>query len=130
MEHVTTTRVRFNETDTQGIAHHANYLIWFELGRTEYMRSRGLPYSECERRGYRLVVVETGCRYRAHAKYDDVVSIRTRVAALMHASIRFEYVLEIEGRLVAEGFTLLASVDKTGWPTRLPKELAGILGAG
>lgn len=130
MEHVTTTRVRFNETDKQGIAHHANFILWFELGRTEYMRARGLAYSECEKRGWTLIVVETGCRYRGPVRYDEVVTIRTRVAQMMHASVRFEYALDVEGRGVAEGFTLLAAVDKTGWPTRLPKNLAEILDPG
>jgi acyl-CoA thioester hydrolase len=127
MEHVTQIRVRFGETDKMGVVYHAHFLVYFEQGRTEYMRAKGLAYSECERRGYRLVVVETGCRYRGNARYDEVVTIRTRVRELSGASMRFEYRLEVEGRPIAEGFTLLASIDAAGKPVRLPQELRQIL---
>jgi len=126
-DHITTTRVRFGETDKMGIVYHANFIVYFELGRTEYMRAKGLPYSECEKRGFRLVVVETGCRYKGSARYDEAITIRTRVTALGGATIRFEYDLDVDGRPIADGFTVLASIDAEGKPVRTPQELRAIL---
>ena len=126
-EHVTKTRVRFGETDKMGIVYHANYIIYFELGRTELMRAAGLPYSELERLGCKLVVTEARCRYRANAAYDEELTIRTRVSDMRHASVRFDYIVEAAGRLLAEGHTDLASVDPAGKPTRLPKELGRLV---
>jgi acyl-CoA thioester hydrolase len=83
--------------------------------------------SEAERRGWRLVVTEAGCRYRGNARYDEELSIRTRVTEIGHASVRFEYLLEATGRRLGEGFTVLASVDGDGKPTRLPQEIARLL---
>jgi acyl-CoA thioester hydrolase len=86
-------RVRYKETDQMGIAHHANYLVWFEIGRTDLCRAAGLPYSEIERRGYILVVTEISCRYRIPFHYDDEVVIRTRVAEMGSRSMKFLYEL-------------------------------------
>ncbi len=126
LDHVTVTRVRYGETDKMGIVYHANYVVYFELGRTELMRARGLAYSALERLGCRLVVTEVQCRYRANAAYDEELTIRTRVSEVRHASIRFDYRVEGAGRLLAEGYTELASVDAAGKPTRLPKELGSL----
>ncbi|MBI2933863.1 MAG: acyl-CoA thioesterase [Planctomycetes bacterium] len=123
---MTKTRVRLGETDLMGILYHPNYIMYFELGRTEFMRALGLPYSELEARGHRLVVTETGCRYRSSARYDDEVLIRTRMAEVRNATVRFEYVMSVADRVIAEGFTELASVDGGGKPTRLPQELRRI----
>ena len=79
-------RVRYAETDAMGGVHHANYFVWFELGRTEYTRAVGLPYREVETRGVRLVVIEASARFHAPARYDDVVVIRT--AEIGRASCR------------------------------------------
>lgn len=70
-------RVRYAETDAMGVVHHAAYLVWFELGRTEYTRAAGLPYREVESGGIRLVVVEATARFHRPARYDDVVLVRT-----------------------------------------------------
>ena len=71
------TRVRYAETDQMGVVYHSNYIIYFELGRTEAMRRIGITYSELEKRGYGLAVIETGARYRSAARYDDLLTIRT-----------------------------------------------------
>ena len=86
-------RVRYKETDQMGIAHHSNYLVWFEIGRTDLCRLAGLPYSEIERRGYILVVTDITCRYRIPYLYDDEVVIRTSVAEMASRSMKFHYEL-------------------------------------
>ncbi len=94
MKHVDSrTRVRYKETDQMGIAHHANYIVWFEIGRTDLCRATGFPYSEIERRGYLLVVTEVSCRFKIPFRYDDEVLIRTAVAEAASRSIKFHYEL-------------------------------------
>jgi acyl-CoA thioester hydrolase len=128
-EHTVAVRVRYGETDQMGVVYHARYLEYFETARTELLRTAGLAYAEMERRGIFLVVTEAACRYRSPARYDDVLRVRARVAALGKASVRFEYDLRTEddGRLVAEGHTELASVDARKRPVRLPEDVAGLL---
>jgi len=76
-----------------GIAHHSNYIVWFEIGRTDLCRETGFPYAEIERRGYLLVVTEVSCRFKIPFRYDDEVVIRTSVAEAASRSIRFDYEL-------------------------------------
>ncbi len=129
--HSVVTRVRYGETDQMGVVYHANYFLYFELGRTELMRAAGFPYAELERRGVFLVVTDAGCRYRAPARYDEELRIDTRVARLGKATVRFEYEVRGAGdRLLAEGHTELAAVDRsTQEPVRLPEEIAARLEA-
>ncbi|ANM31936.1 hypothetical protein ABI59_23780 [Acidobacteria bacterium Mor1] len=124
--HRTCTRVRYPETDRMGVAYHAHYLVWFELGRTEMMRAIGAPYGELEdEAGILFPVIEAGARYLRPARYDDVVAIDTTVRAVGGARVRFEYALsrEADGERLATGFTEHASVGRDGRPTRLPAEL-------
>ena len=105
MKHVESrTRVRYKETDQMGIAHHANYIVWFEIGRTDLCRATGIAYADIEARGYLLVVTEIGCRFRTPFRYDDEVLIRTSVAAAGSRSLTFAYEL-----YDAAGETLRAS---------------------
>jgi len=76
-----------------GIAHHSNYLVWFEIGRTDLCRETGIPYTEIERRGFLLVVTEIGCRYRTPFRYDDEVLIRTSVSEIGSRAMKFAYEL-------------------------------------
>jgi len=101
------TRVRYKETDQMGIAHHSNYLVWFEIGRTDFCRATGISYAEIERRGYILVVTEISCRFRTPFRYDEEVLIRTSVSAIASRSIRFAYELFSAGSedLHASGFS-------------------------
>ncbi|MGZ4778544.1 MAG: acyl-CoA thioesterase [Thermoanaerobaculia bacterium] len=87
------TRVRYKETDQMGIAHHSNYVVWFEIGRTDFCRVTGITYREIEARGMLLVVTEIGCRYRTPFAYDDEVLIRTSVAEAASRSLTFSYEL-------------------------------------
>lgn len=121
------TRVRYPETDRMGVAHHSHYLVWFELGRTEWMRDLGCPYGRLEDRdSLYFPVVEVGARYRRPARYDDVLAIRTRVVAVSGATVRFDYRVEDRDsrHLVATGYTIHAAVGADGRPRRVPDALA------
>jgi acyl-CoA thioester hydrolase len=84
----TTTRVRYAETDQMGVVYHSNYIIYFEIGRTEAMRSLGSAYVELERRGLVLAITEVGAKYHSPARYDDVLTIRTWLRELSKARLR------------------------------------------
>lgn len=107
-----------------GIAHHSNYLVWFEIGRTDLCREAGLPYAEIEHRGFLLVVTEIGCRYRLPFRYDDEVIIRTSVADAQSRAMRFAYDLyAADGELRASGFSSHLWLDReTRKPVRADPE--------
>ncbi len=111
--HETNVRVRYAETDKMGIVHHANYLVWFELGRSEVCRAKGFSYREMEADGALLVVAEAYCRYKSPAFYDDELTIRTKVEDLRSRSMRFVYQVfrEADQTLLAEGETLHVVTD-------------------
>jgi acyl-CoA thioester hydrolase len=120
------TRVRYKETDQMGIAHHSNYIVWFEIGRTDLCRLTGFPYAEIERRGLLLVVTEVGCRYRIPFRYDDEVLIRTAVVAVGSRMMRFAYELCNEnGTIVhASGHSTHLWLDKeTRKPVKAPADV-------
>jgi acyl-CoA thioester hydrolase len=108
------TRVRYKETDQMGIAHHSNYIVWFEIGRTDLCRATGITYREIEQRGMLLVVVEIGCRYVIPFHYDDEVVIRTSVAEAGSRSMTFAYELRNAAgdTLHATGFSKHFWVDR------------------
>ena len=119
-------RVRYKETDQMGIAHHANYIVWFEIGRTDLCRAVGFPYRDIEARGYILVVTETQCRYRVPYRYDDEVVIRTSVAEIASRSMKFAYELydATGATLHATGTSSHMWVDeKTRRPARADEEV-------
>ena len=119
-------RVRYKETDQMGIAHHANYIVWFEIGRTDLCREAGFPYPEIEERGYFLVVTEIGCRYQIPFRYDDEVRIRTSVSRLASRAITFAYELSCGDELRASGFSAHMWVDReTRKPVRAHEEVMG-----
>ena len=123
-------RVRYAETDQMGVAYHGEYLAWFEVGRTDLLRGRGMTYRELEARGVHLPVIEVGARYLKPARYDDLVEVRTRVAEHSLVRVRFEYELFREGTEgpLATGFTRHAALDDRGRPCRLPPEVRSLLG--
>ena len=127
-EQTVVVRVRYGETDQMGVVYHPNYLLYFETGRTELMRSAGVTYAEMEKAGVYLVVTEASCKYRAAAKYDQELRIVTRVDQVGKATIRFSYrVVGPDDALLAEGHTELASVNQSKSPVRLPKEVSELL---
>ena len=118
-------RVRYAETDKMGVVYYANYLVWFEVARTDLLRQAGWSYREMEAGGYVLPVVEAHCAYRQSARYDDELDIRTRGLMLSPVRLRFDYqvVRAADEALLAEGHTVHASLDTQGKPTRLPEQV-------
>ncbi|MDR2574644.1 MAG: acyl-CoA thioesterase [Desulfovibrio sp.] len=115
-------RVSYGETDTMGVLYYAEYLHLFERSRSEYIRWCGMGYSEVEARGIFLPVREAQCRYRAPARYDDLLYVRAGVSEWKRASLRFVYQIwdQDKMRLLAEGMTQHAFVDKAGRPVAIP----------
>ena len=132
MSLITRQRVRYAETDQMGIVYYANYLVWFELGRVELLRSLGLAYSQMEK-DHKLIlpVVEANCRYRAPARYDDEILIETRPAMLRGSVLKFAYrILREEGehhKLLAEGETIHVVCDGNLKKMPLPTQYATAL---
>ena len=120
--HVTELRVRYAETDQMGVVYHANYLVWCEAGRTEYIRAAGTPYAQLERDGVALAVVDVTMRCHAPAHYDEVIRVETRLSSVKSRMLTFDYVIahaETGQRLVSAR-TVLASIDRNGRITSIP----------
>jgi acyl-CoA thioester hydrolase len=119
-------RVRYAETDQMGVVYHSNYLVWFEIGRVELIRSMGLDYKQMEAEGCGIAVVDVHVRYRAPARYDDELMVRTTLLAVRGAVIRFGYkVLRVEdGMLLCEGETMHVVVGKDMKKRSLPPKYA------
>ena len=118
-----TIRVRYAETDRMGLLHHANYLVYFEQGRTELLRSQGIAYKELEDQGYLLVLTKVEVRYRRPAFYDDLLTVRTTVVRTTLVKVVHRYEVLRDGELLAEGETTLGCVDRTGRVQPLPELL-------
>lgn len=106
----TTIRVRYQETDQMGVVYHSNYFIWFEIGRTEFFRQLDLEYKVMEENNILVPVVDVSCKYKAPAKYDDEIIIKTRCESLKSVKIKFEYeiIRASDEKLLAEGYTVHA----------------------
>jgi len=118
-----TIRVRYAEVDRMGLLHHANYLVYFEQGRTELLRTLGLSYRDVEDQGYLLVLTKVEVRYRRPARYDDVLTVRTTAVKTTAVRIDHRYEVFRDGELLTEGATTLACVDREGRPQALPELL-------
>lgn len=118
-------RVRYSETDQMGVAHNKNYFEWFEIGRTEYIRQKKIPYKEIEKLGYYLVVVEAFCRYRRPLHYDDLFIIRVRLDELTAKKAVFSYELLTgnDQKLIASGYTVHIVTNPQGVVTFLPEDI-------
>lgn len=116
-------RVRYQETDAMGVLHHANYFTYFEMGRTELLRTTGRTYREIEEEGIFMVIVKIGANYKRPAKYDDVLRLRTNTVRVGAAKIEHEYQLFRGDELLADGHSTLACVDREGKVTRVPEWL-------
>jgi acyl-CoA thioester hydrolase len=121
--HDVTVRVRYAETDRMGLLHHANYFVYFEMARTEMLRHRGISYREIEDSGHLLVIIDIGCKFKRPAQYDDLLTIRAKVAKVTHVKIVHQYEVLRDGLLLAEGHSTLACVDREGRPQALPEIL-------
>jgi acyl-CoA thioester hydrolase len=120
-----TIRVRYAETDRMGLLHHANYLVYFEQGRTELLRSQGFSYRDIEDQGFFLVLTKVQVRYRSPAYYDDLLTLRTIVQRTTLVKIEHRYELYRGNVLLAEGETTLGCVNREGKVQPLPDSLQG-----
>lgn len=129
--HETPIRVLYAHTDKAGVVYYANYLEFFEAGRTEYFRSLGRSYADFEKDGILLTVAEASCRYLRPAEYDDLLTIRTWISRLRRTRIDFEYeVVGPDGQAVCQGKTVLACIDAVRRrPCELPEGMLALLGA-
>lgn len=126
MQHASTSefRVRYSETDQMGVVYHTNYLVWCEIGRTDFIRASGVTYAELERRGVLLAVAEASIRYHAGARYDDLVRVHTTLADVRSRAVTFDYVIANAdtGERLASARTVLVSLDRGGRPATLPDD--------
>lgn len=122
-------RVRYAETDAMRVVYYANYLVWFEVGRTDWLRDTGHTYAEMEAAGLRLPVISVHCDYHHSARYDDEMEIRTTARLASPARLAFDYavVRRADQVLVASGHTVHVAVDLTGRPVRLPGRVKELL---
>jgi acyl-CoA thioester hydrolase len=118
-------RVRYGDTDKMGISYYANYFVWFEAARTEYFRALGLPYTECEKKGFYLPVVETRAKYVSPSTYDDLLIVRTSVSEFRTSTMSFEYqVFKKDAmKLLATGDSVHVFVDRDMRPVRVPEDV-------
>jgi acyl-CoA thioester hydrolase len=123
-KNVTSYRVIYGDTDQMGVVYYANYLRWFEKGRSEFLRQIDLPYKTIEEQGLHFPVTEVSCRYFRSARYDDVITIATDLGR--RATLNFDYTISREGgsAALASGSTRHACVDADGRITRIPMNLA------
>jgi len=122
-------RVRYAETDKMGVVYYANYLVWFEVGRTDLLRTLGWTYREMEAAGIALPVIEAHCVYHRPARYDDEMEVRTEGRMLSPVRLEFDYqvVRSADATLTASGRTIHAAVDPAGKPCRLPLRIREVL---
>lgn len=131
LTHTTELRVRYAETDRMGIVYYANYLVWCEVGRVEFMRALGGNYADLEAQGYGLAVAEASVRYLAPARFDDTVRIETILVGVRSRAVSFDYVVSNAetGVRLATAHTALVSIDSSGRPTALPSEFRALFDA-
>jgi len=115
-------RVRYAETDQMGVVYHANYLVWCEVGRTDFIRARGMSYAEMERAGVGLAVSDMSARFHSAARYDDMIRVRTTVAEVRSRGITFDYLItkSSSGERLVSARTALVSIDRSGKLVALP----------
>jgi acyl-CoA thioester hydrolase len=127
----TEVRVRYAETDQMQVVYHSNYLIWCEVGRTDFMRQHGMSYAEMEKGGMGLTVSEFSVRLHASARYDDLVRIATTLTSVRSRQVTFEYLLTnaVSGERLATARTSLVSISPGGRPTAMPASVRARLDA-
>jgi len=123
MEHLLSIRVRYGECDPMGCVHHSRYLQYFEMGRIELLRAMGYSYAELEKAGVFFAVVKLEVRFRAPARFDDELTLRTKIVKQTSVRIDHEYELKRGEVVVAEGQTTIASVDREGKLQQIPEHL-------
>jgi len=129
----TTLQVRYAETDQMGVVYYANYLVWFEIGRTDFCRKHGFAYREMERQdGLYIMVAEARCRYKAPARYDDEIMVRTCLKGIRRRVLTFGYEVyrQATNEILAEGETVHVITDRDGHPRSLPDKYRELFVAG
>ena len=130
-EFLVSIRPRYGEVDSMGFVYHAHHLVYFDIGRTEFMRAHGVSYAELEKRGYRLPVVDVSLDYRRPAHYDQELEVAVWLEDLGRATVTFRYELwDAEGAVLASGRTRLGCIDAAGRPTALPADAHDALASG
>jgi acyl-CoA thioester hydrolase len=136
MESHSEIRVRYAESDQMGVAYHANYLIWCEVGRTDFIRELGMTYAEMEREGVLLAVADAHVRFHASARYDDRVRIATRLSGVRSRMVTFSYDISrlapdgSPSERLASATTTLVALDAAGKPAALPPAIRALLARG
>ncbi|HUU34229.1 MAG TPA: thioesterase family protein [Vicinamibacterales bacterium] len=120
-------RVRYAETDQMGVAYYANYFVWFEVARTDWLRAAGLSYREMEAEGVLLPVIDARCEYKSPARYDDRLAVAASARVVSPARLAFDYEITGPAGLVAVGSTVHATVDRSGRPMRLPARVKELM---
>jgi len=115
--------VRYAETDQMGIVYYANYLVWFEAARTDFLKSIGIPYRELEKSGIFLPVAEAFCKYLSPAYYEDEITVETYLSKIGNASIEISYKVKREDKVIATGYTKHACTNKEGKIQRIPENI-------
>ncbi len=127
---VTPMRVRFFETDLMGIVHHGSYLTYFEAGRVEWLRKRGVTYADWAAKGVHLPVVEAHLHYHSPARCDDLLDVETRLETLRTVSLKFVYRILRDGKLLVDGYTRHGCIDANHKLLRIPEEMKHTLLSG
>lgn len=122
-----TVRVTYADTDQMGMVYHANYLVYFEMARTELLRAYGFPYARLESMGVLLPVIEAHCSYKTPARYDDLLTVETVPSLTNGIRFRMAYALRRDGELLATGYTDHVCVGRDGKPQRMHAELRRVI---
>lgn len=125
-DHSIEIRVRYSETDAMGFLHHSNYLTYFEIGRTELFRQQGGSYRRMEELGMFFVVASVDVKFRRPARYDDVLTLNTKISRATPARLEHSYQLWRDGELLTEGHSVIACVDTAGQLQRIPEDLVNL----
>jgi acyl-CoA thioester hydrolase len=120
-------RIAYADTDQMGMVYYANYLTFFERGRTELLREVGLEYKSIEDRGFYLPVIHAECNYLSPAKYDNIITIETKLSGITAASISCSYEVKCDGKILVTGKTKHPFVNKMLKPVRFPKDIKELL---
>ncbi len=125
-QHTQEIRVRYNETDAMGLLHHANYLCYFEIGRTELFRAQGGSYRRMEELGLYFVVAKIEVRYRRPARYDDQLTLKTEIYRVTPAKLEHHYCLMRENEVLTQADSVIACVNHAGEVQRILEDLVGM----
>jgi acyl-CoA thioester hydrolase len=126
--HTTDIRIRYKDTDRMGVVYYGNYLTFFEIGRSEYMRKLGFPYSRLEREGYSLVVTEAMAKYHANVGYDSLIRVKTAITELRKVRLRFDYEVISENNIrLVSGHTIHACLNSNQKLVKIPPEMMRII---